>query len=93
MVAEALLQGRENARTTRELCKVLNLKPRELTQQIQNERRAGQPICSTNTGTGGYYLAESKQEMERFCRALLHRAGEIHKTRNACIKTIDDLPE
>lgn len=92
MIWEVLSTGRENAITSRELCKLLNLHPRELTQQVQNERRAGKPICATAAGSGGYYLAESKQEMERFCRALLHRAGEIHKTRNACIKTIDDLP-
>ena len=93
MVHELLAEGRANARTSRELCKVLNITPRELTRAVQKERREEQPICATATGSGGYYLAETKEEMQRFCNALLHRAGEIHKTRRACIATIDNLPE
>lgn len=92
MISEMLKAGEQNATTSGELCRALNLHPRELTQQVQRERRAGKPICATSTGKGGYYLAETKEEMQRFCRALWHRAGEIHKTRRACMKSIDSLP-
>lgn len=92
MIYELLAKGRDNARTSKELCKVLNITPRELTRAVQQERRAGQPICAATGTKKGYYLAESKEEMQRFCTALLHRAGEIHKTRRACIKTIEHLP-
>lgn len=92
MVHEVLTEGAENARTGKYLCSLLDLSPRELTKIIEQERRAGRPICSSTGSNPGYYLAASKEEMARFCDSLRHRAGEIHKTRRACIKTMAQLP-
>lgn len=93
MIYEILLEGAENALTGKEICQMLDLTARDLTQAIERERRAGKPICaSTDPKTPGYFLAANQGEMQRYCRSLYHRAGEIHKTRNACMKTIEGLP-
>ena len=92
MIFEMLSEGAENARTGREICQILNITPRDLTAAITRERREGQPICASTGKNPGYFLAANREEMQRYCKSLLHRAGEIHKTRRACIKTIDALP-
>ena len=93
MVYELLSNGKENARSGKELCRALDITPRELTAHIERERRAGQPICaSCDRQRPGYYLAGSKEEMQAYCGRLWHRAGEIFKTRRACLATLDNLP-
>jgi hypothetical protein len=93
LIFEFLSEGAENARTGKEICKALNITARDLTAAIERERRAGKPICaSTDPKNPGYFLAANQEEMQRYCRSLYHRAGEIHKTRNACMRTIEDLP-
>ena len=92
-IADYLHTGPENAQSAKELCDLLHLDPRELTAAVQRERREGSPICSSSGNKPGYYLASTKGEMQDFCDSLRHRAGEIHATRKACLKTIDKLPE
>lgn len=92
MIFEVLAHGAENARTGKELCQLLNITARDLTAAVEQERRAGQPICASTGTNPGYYLAADQTEMERYCNSLLHRAGEIHKTRNACLATMETLP-
>lgn len=92
MIYEILSEGAENARTGKEICKALNITARDLTLAIERERRAGKPICASTGSTPGYFLAANREEMQRFCNSLYHRAGEIHKTRNACMKAMEDLP-
>ncbi len=93
MIAEMLGTGRQNAMTARYLCDLLGLTPRELTLAIESERRKGEPICASTGEPCGYFLAADREEMEHYCRSLWKRAGEIHKTRRACLKTIESLPE
>lgn len=92
MIKEILLEGAGNALTGKEICRILGINHRELTQAIEKERRAGAPICASCGTTPGYYLAANQREMRDYCKSLLHRAGEIHKTRNACQKAMGDLP-
>lgn len=94
MVHELLTVGRENAIPCRDLARILAKTPREITAAIQKERREGAPICATARGKRkGYFLAANRAEMQDFCGQLLHRAGEIHKTRRALMRTLDRLPE
>ena len=94
MVYELLSIGRERAKTGRELCKILDIKPRDLTEAIEQERRQGIPICANTGGrAAGYFLAADKAEMQAYCKSLYHRAGEIFKTRRACMRTLEHLPE
>ena len=92
MIKEMLLEGRENAQSGRDLAARLGLTMRDLTAAIERERRAGAPICAYSGPNPGYYLAASKEEMQAYCDNLAHRAGELHKTRAACLDTLDDLP-
>lgn len=93
-ISDYLSIGAENARRTKDLAQQLGIAPRMVTLIVERERREGQPICaSSDAEHPGYYLAADKGEMQRFCNSLFHRAGEIHKTRKACLKTLDTLPE
>jgi len=92
MIHELLHEGEPNAITGREICEVLHINMRQLTIAVESERRAGFPICAATGRTPGYYLAATREEMERYGRALHHRAGEIYKTRRACLKAARKLP-
>ena len=92
MIHELLHEGEENAITGREICERLHITMRQLTIAVEAERRAGIPICAATGKTPGYYLAATREEMERYGRALHHRAGEIYKTRRACLKAARKLP-
>ena len=87
-VSAVILPGRENARTGRELARLLNCAPRDITILVECERRAGAPIlASCSNKQPGYYLAETPGEIESYCDALKKRAGEIFKTRRALLDT------
>lgn len=92
MIHEILLPGIENAQTGKEICRLLHITGRELTQAIERERRAGEPICASTGRRKGYFLAATQEEMQIYCRSLWHRAGEIHKTRRACLDAMTSLP-
>ncbi len=93
MIADYLSTGRENARTGRDLAAMLGCSIRDISAGIERERRQGQPIiASCDAENPGYYLAETAEELQRYCNSLHHRAGEIHKTRRALLETAADLP-
>lgn len=93
MIFELLDTGEQNARSARELAKVLNTDRRSISILVERERRAGKPICATSDSkTPGYYIPATREDMEHYCRRLQHRAGEIFKTRAACLETLDSLP-
>ncbi len=93
MIYEYLSEGAENAKTGREICGLLGITIRDLTLAIEAERRAGHPICASTGTPAGYFLAANRQEMEKYCRSLHRRAAEIYKTRAACARMMDTLPE
>jgi len=92
MIYEVLSEGADKARTGRDICSELNITARELTQAVELERRAGHPICAATGKRPGYFLAANQEEMQRYCKSLWRRAGEIFKTRRACLATIETLP-
>ena len=93
MIYEILSPGAENARTGAAICRELGIDSRDLMAIIEKERRAGRPICASTNNPRGYFLAANKEELERYCRSLLKRAGEIHKTRKKLLDTLETLPE
>ena len=93
MIYEILSPGADNARTGADICRELGITPRELMEIIEKERRKGRPICASTTKPAGYFLAANKDELQRYCRSLLKRAGEIHKTRKKLLDGIEQLPE
>lgn len=78
-----LLRNEENPLTGNQLATITGMKKREVEMIIQKERREGFPICATSRG---YYIAETPEELERFCAKLKRQAIEIFKTRQAMIK-------
>ena len=91
MIYELLATGRENARTGRELAAVLGCNIREITHQVEQERREGKPICAASGVNPGYYLPASPEELERYCKQLHSRAGELFKTRRALVRVLKGI--
>lgn len=92
LLSDYLSIGRENAKTGKDLAYMLNCDPRQISQRIELERRAGKPICATCDGTQpGYYLAATADDLQEYCDKLHRRAGEIYKTRRALLKTADGM--
>lgn len=89
-----LKTGKENATPGKKLCLAFGITYRELTQAIEKERREGQPICAATGGDSrGYFIAANKQEMRAYCDSIYKRCGELFKTRRACLKTLENLPD
>lgn len=94
MIADYLLTGRENARTGRQLARLLHCHTRDISKGIERERRQGQPIiASCDPEQPGYYLAATADELQGYCLRLNRRAGEIDTTRRALLKTAEGLPQ
>lgn len=77
-VSDVLCRGKENAQTMRELRQILNGDSRSIRLQIEHERRSGYPIVSDCQH--GYWLAETRSEIETFVRSMRARAFEIQRT-------------
>lgn len=84
IICELLDYGADSAKTGKELAAALHTDIRSVTALVETERRQGQPICAATGGKrAGYYLAANQHELDMQCNKLFHRAGELHKTRNA----------
>lgn len=92
MIAELLNNGKENAISGRELATLLNCNIRDITQQVERERRAKKPICASSGENPGYYLGNA-EEIEDYCNRLKHRAVELFKTRQALIMALKGIAE
>lgn len=84
-IYDYLLQGKENAKTANEIARTLGYtgkwKSRDVTRQIERERKAGLPICATNSAEyRGYYIPNSELEFDEYLNSLEHRYNEIGKT-------------
>ncbi len=89
MIHELLAAGSHNARTGKEIAKLIGCDLRRVTIQIERERREGWPICANTLGVNaGYYLAESSFELDRYITRLGRRARELMKTKRALQKTL-----
>lgn len=89
MITEVLSTGKEHARTAKELAAYFGCNIRNITKAIERERRQGKPICAEMQGrTPGYYLAETPEELETYCRRLHHRAAELYKTRQSLLSAL-----
>lgn len=77
-VSDVLCRGKENAQTLRELRQILNGDSRSIRLEIERERRSGCPIVSDCQH--GYWIAETRAEIETFARSMRARAFEIQRT-------------
>lgn len=88
MIHELLSEGRENARTGKELANYFKCDIRAITEQIETERRDGFPICAASGENPGYYLPADAEELAQYCDRLKGRAIELFKTRQALIRVL-----
>ena len=58
--------GRENSVSRKTLTGLTGLSDRKLRSTIENERRAGELICSHMEPGGGYYLPETAVELRAY---------------------------
>ena len=92
MVYELLLAGRENAITSRHLCRMLGIDRRTLTAEIERERRAGCPICaSVDCTCPSFYRPESPADVLSYCQSLEGREREISRTRAALLAAAEKM--
>ena len=94
MVYELLEKGQANALPARELAWRIGCSVRDLSAIIQNERRQGLPICATpNAHRPGYFIAETPEELDYYCRSLKARAIAIFQTRKPLVKLLKEIQE
>lgn len=91
MIHESLGTGKENAQTGKELALMHGCNIRDVTAQIERERRNGRPICASSGDSPGYYLAADADELEAYCNQLKRRAIQLFKTRQALINTLRQI--
>lgn len=92
MVNELLSRGKENAKTTEELMRACHFESRrELTLQIAKEREAGELICGTTSGQGGYYLPADRAEVLEFIKSMSNRAINIFKAVKSARKYLEQI--
>lgn len=70
---------KEHAITSQELIKLTGLKFREL-KRIITELRVEHPICSKETEGGGYWMAESDEDIKGFVKMISRRRDGYNKT-------------
>lgn len=94
MIHELLGTGSKNAKPGRVIAEQLHCDIRDVTKQIERERRQGKPICANSRGeSAGYFLAETPEELQRYCKKLYKRGGELFKTRRALLGVLQKLQD
>lgn len=86
MIAEVLSTSRKDCLSGRELAQLFHCSIRDITKQIETERRQGAPICATPVKNGGYYLAANDTEVTEYCARLSHRINELETTKRALLR-------
>ena len=76
------LLGRE-PRTGRELAELLGCDVRDITKEINRERKSGVLICASNDSRYPGYCLGSAAEVAEYCKRLERREREISKVREA----------
>ena len=86
----SLLQtGAENGVTLRELVAMTGMNERLVRLKIQQERKAGKLILSSNRD--GYFLPECPEDVRRFARSMSRRAAEIAGVARAAETALADM--
>lgn len=88
-VFDILPRGAANAVDGQTLAAAMGFKSvRELSKQVERERRAGQPICASVSGERRGYFMGDPNELWLYLRSLDRRLREVRRTRDACEDTL-----
>lgn len=80
-VSALLSVGKENAITGENLAKLLGCTARDVSQQVERERRAGIPVCaSCDATTPGYFLPQDVGELALYVASLNRRLKNTRET-------------
>lgn len=78
MLIDYIPHGAENAITAKELARKAGFATvRDLQSNIHDLRVNGEVICSKTDHPAGYYIPDTKEELERFCKSMNSRSREI----------------
>lgn len=91
-ILSLLRVGRENARTTEELCNITGLHKRVLQKEIHNLREAGHLIISLSD-VKGYFLPADRNDVASFKNQMLNRAIDIFKAIKSAKEYLGNLDE
>ena len=84
-----LSTGRSKAKTAAQIAAEMQTGTRQIQQYAATARRIGYPvIASSERSPRGYYLAASESDVQEYSGRMLHRAGEIHKTRRELLQNL-----
>lgn len=84
--------GRENARTSTDICRTYGVDRRSLVAQIQRARKSGTAIAAATDEPMGYYFPETPDELAGYIRTLDSRIAELQAVRDASnASVLDDL--
>ena len=82
-------RGAANAVDGQTLAAAMGFKSvRELSKQVERERRAGQPICASVSGEHRGYFIGDAEELRLYLHSLDRRLREVRRTRDACNATL-----
>ncbi len=81
-IVDFIPKGKENAVSKYTLATTLEISEREVRRQIEEQRNKGVPIISCSHSKG-YYIADSREDVEIITRDLRSRAFKMLKTVSA----------
>lgn len=82
LIYDYLTTGEENARSAKQLSRIIGDHPRKITLEINRERNELLlPIGATTDG--GYFRMSTEEARQHYCRVLEHRIMEQTKTLEA----------
>ena len=82
-ISDYLSKGQKNAIPCAELERLTGLSAREIRKRVRAERIAGTVILSSQDEKPGYYLPDTTEEIERFCRSMEKRGRSAFMARKA----------
>lgn len=88
-----LPEGGESPVTAKELQRRTGEDVRTITAAIQRRRREGVPIVGSKGENPGYYIAITADDLRNYCGRLKREEAELRRTRRACERIINKLPE
>ncbi len=93
VVLSVIPVGRKNAITGKELIAITGLKRRRL-KEVITDLRHDHPICSKETGGGGYWIADNRMDIREFISMISARRMGYDHTINKMVYHLenDELP-
>lgn len=90
-IKDYIQTGKQNATDSRHMADLLQIPQRTLQGKITEARLEGAPICATNNGKMGYYMAADADELREYCGRISHRAKKLFAVYGALVNTLHKM--